>query len=48
MLISSDYIYHIKYVTRKLRGGGGVYCIFFKGPFTCLAGGMNCCCHVLG
>lgn len=30
MLISSDYIYHIKYVTRKLRGGGG-YCIFLKG-----------------
>lgn len=23
------------------------YCIF-KGPFTCIAGGMNCCCHVLG
>lgn len=21
---------------------------FFKGPFTCLAGGMSCCCHVLG
>lgn len=46
MLISSDYIYHIKYVTRKLRGGGVLH--FFKGPFTCLAGGMNCCCHVLG
>lgn len=44
MLISSDYIYHIKYVTRKLGG----FIAFFKGPFTCLAGVMNCCCHVLG
>lgn len=45
MLISSDSICHIKYVTRKV----GVFLLhFFKEPFTCLAGGMSCSCHVLG